>query len=254
MRGSSVRGFSVRGSSVRGSSRATSTLLSLVTAVAVLTIVVGGTLVVVEDAFRDRERGDAERAVALQASERLVAADGPIADRPNVVNQSALATLSAADLRTVGASDRFRMAVTVDGSRRATVGDPETGHVVRRIVLVERTERVERQPPLAAQEGYEVTLPVRTDSLELTLEPPAGTTVTTVRSEGRVVLHDESGLAGTHALETARYDTLRLTFETTGPLADGDVSVAYETTTREKALLAVTVDDARRSRTGGEAA
>lgn len=234
--------------------RATSTLLSLVTAIAVLTVVTGGTLIVVEDAFRDTERGDAERAVALQASERLVATDGPIAERPNVVNESRLEALNESDLRAVAASDRFRTAVSVDGVEQASVGDPGPGHVVRRIVLLEQTERVEREPPVTTQEGYEVTLPVRTDEIELTVDPPPETAVTTVRSDGRVVLQNESGLAGTHELRTARYDTLRLTFETTGPLDDGDVAVAYGATTRERAVLAVTVDDRQSTRAGGEAA
>lgn len=234
--------------------RAMSTLLSLVTAVAVLTIVTGGTLVVVEDAFRDTERGDAERAVALQASERLVAADGPIAQRQNVLENDSLAVLNESDLRSLGASDRFAMAVTVDGTQRAAVGDPGPGHVIRRIVLVERTQRVQRTPTVSAQEGHEVTLPVRTEGVELTLDPPESTTVTAVRSDGGVVLQNESGLAGTHEIATARYSTLHLTFETEGAITTGDVEVEYSATSHEKAVLAVTVDDATVARTGGEAA
>jgi hypothetical protein len=97
--------------------RGLSTLLSLVAAITVVTIAFAGTMVIVEDAFRETRRGDAERAVAIQASDRLVAAGGSIGEAPNVVNVSELAALSAADLRQIGASDRFAMAVAVDGTR-----------------------------------------------------------------------------------------------------------------------------------------
>lgn len=234
--------------------RAMSTLLSLVTAIAVLTVVTGGTLIVVEDAFRETERGDAERAVALQASERLVAADGPVADSPNLLQSDGLDDLNESDLRGLGASDRFAMAVSVDGTRRADVGNPGTGHVIRRIVLVEHTQRVQRTPPVSAQEGHEVTLPVRTEQIGLALDPPNGTTVTAVRSDGRVVLENGSGLAGTHEFATAQYSTLHLTFDTEGPLRTGDVEVEYSATSREKAILAVTVDDATTASAEGEAA
>lgn len=234
-----------------GSARGLSTLLSLVTAVAVLTVVTAGALIVVEDAFRETQRGDGERAVAIQVSDRLVAPAGPIAERPNVLDAEALDALSADDLRALAAGERFEVAVALDGERRAAVGDPRTGHVVRRIVLVQRSERVERTPPVSTS-GSDVTLPVRTDAIEVTIDAPANTTVTTVRSDGRVVLHDPAGLNGTHSVETARYDTLRLAFEGEGPLETGDVEIAYESTSREKAVLAVTVDDTRSATWGGE--
>lgn len=235
------------------SARGLSTLLSLVTAIAVLTVVTAGTLIVVEDAFRDTQRGDASRAVAIQVSDRLVAPDGPIADRPNVLDAEAVDALAEDDLEALDASDRFAVAVALDGERLASVGDPRAGHVVRRIVLVERSQRVTRTPPVSAGTGHEVTLPVRTDAVNLTLDPPAGTNVTTVRSDGRVVLHDPDGLEGTYRVRTARYDTLRFAFETDGgQLSTGDVAVAYESTSREKAILAVTVSDRTSARPGGE--
>lgn len=235
-----------------GSARALSTLVSLVTAVAVLTVVTAGALIVVEDAFRETQRGDGERAVAIQISDRLVASAGPMAERPNVLDAAALDALSEADLRALGAGERFDVAVAVDGERRVAVGDPRSGHVVRRIVLIERSERVERAPPVSTRAGDDVTLPVRTDEIEVTIEPPANATVTTVRSDDRVVLHDPAGLNGTYSVETARYDTLRLAFEGDGALETGDVVIAYESTTREKAVVAVTVDDTRSATWGGE--
>lgn len=235
----------------RRSSRGMSTLLSLVTAITVLTIVLSGTLIVVEDAFRESQRDDVERAVAIQTSDRLVSAGGPIADRSNVVNASALSGLDAAALRALGAGDRFEVAVALDGDRLVAVGEPAGGHVVRRIVLVERTERVTRTPTLGGAD--EATLPVRTDAVELTLTPPANTTVTAVGANGRVVLANPSGLAGTHTIETARYETLTLSFPANGTLDTGDVTVAYGATNRERAMLAVTVDDTAATPRGASA-
>ncbi|GAB3690825.1 hypothetical protein GCM10028857_27590 [Salinarchaeum chitinilyticum] len=236
--------------SLFGDDRGLSTILSLVAAITVVTITFAGTMVIVEDAFRDTRRGDAERATAIQASDRLVAAGGPIAVSQNVLDADELDSLSAADLRQVGATDRFAMAVAVDGERVAAVGDPHTGHVVRRIALVQSTERVERTPVLSGTDPG-VTLPVRTDEVELTIAPPANTTVTEVRSGGRVVLEDAGGLTGTFSVDTSPYRTLSLDFETTGPLETGDVAIAYDATNSERIVLSVTVDDTQRASGGG---
>lgn len=231
--------------------RGLSTLLSLVAAITVVTIAFAGTMVIVEDAFRETRRGDAERAVAIQASDRLVAAGGSIGEAPNVVNVSELAALSAADLRQIGASDRFAMAVAVDGTRVASVGDPGEGHVVRRIALVQSSERAERTPTIVGGNDPSLTVPVRTETVELTIDPPVNTTVTEVRSDGRVVLADPAGLDGTYDVETSRFRTLAFEFETSGPLATGDVTVAYRSTERERVILAVTVDDQGSAGGGG---
>lgn len=227
----------------RQADRGLSTIIALVTAITVLTIAVAGTMVIVEDAFRGTERGDAERAVAVGASERLVAADGPAATAPNVLDDAALANLTAADLRAAGASDRFALAVAVDGDRVAAVGEPQGGTTIRRIVMVRTAERVERTPSVVGGADPSLTLPVRTRSVELTLDPPPGTNVTAVRSGDRVVLLDGAGLSGTYRIETSPYRTLALDFETDGPLATGNVTVAYRSTNRERAILRVHADD-----------
>lgn len=239
-----------RGTRVR-TDRGLSTLLSLVTAIAVLTITLAGTMVIVEDAFRDSVRDDAERAVAIQAADRLVAVDGPVADGQNVLNASRLATLAEPDLRAVGASDRFGMAVAVDGERVEAVGDPDGGTTVRRIALVADRQPVTRTPALGGRTDPTVTLPVRTDRLTLRIDPPPGVDVTGVRSGDRLVLQNASGLAGEHRIHPSPYRTLSLGFETTGPLSTGDVELVYGATDRERVTLAVTVDDTGRRAAGG---
>jgi len=87
-----------------------------------------------------------------------------------------------------------------------------------------------------------VTLPRRTDRADLRLRPPANTTVTTVRANERVVLHDESGLEGRYTVSLSRHRTVDLRFDASGPLSRGNVTVTYYPTETRKATLGVTVD------------
>lgn len=227
--------------SVRRDDCGTSTLLALVAALVVLTTVLTGVLVLVEDGFQDAQRDDGERAVAIAASERLVGADGPVASRPNVVERDALESLNESDFREIGAGDGYAMTVAVDGDEVAAIGDFDRGTTIRRVVSIEDHERVERSPRVATLDGHEVTVPVRTDSVDVTIEPSTTGNVTAVRINDRVVLHDEDGLTGTFDLDVSRYETVTLTFAVEGNLAEGDVTVGYRTTTRERAILEVTV-------------
>lgn len=118
-------------------------------------------------------------------------------------------------------------------------GDPSGGATVERIVLVRSRERVSVTPPL---DTGAVTLPRRTDRVTLEVDPPAGTTVRTVRANDRVVLHDPAGLDGRYTVDTSRYATVRLAFEARGPLGRGDARVTYYPAETTKATLEVTVD------------
>lgn len=220
--------------------RAQANLLSLVVALVLLSTALVASIAVVDAAFTTGERDATERAVAAGASERLVAPDGPIADRENVLNESRIAAFDDEALaeELPAASDRA-IAVRLDDEQVAAVGQPDRGTTVRRVVLVEATESVERAPDLPTDR---TTVPVRTEQVELTIQP-ANTTVETVRVNDRVVLHDEGGLAGDYEIRTSRYETATLAFEGNGTLETGDVQLRYQVTTARKALLAVTVDE-----------
>lgn len=221
-------------------SRAQSNLLALAAALVALSVALVAAVAIVDAAFATGERDATERAVASTTAERLVAADSPIADRQNVLNETAVASFDDEELATALPTSANRsIAVSIDDDRIAAVGEPTRGTTIRRVVLLESTEWVERTPTLSAQE---TTVPVRTDRVELTIAPTTGT-IETVRVNDRVVLHDEDGLDGPYGIDTSRYETATLRFEGDGTLGSGDLTLGYEVTTDRKALLSVTVDE-----------
>lgn len=82
----------------------------------------------------------------------------------------------------------------------------------------------------------------------MTVDPPPETTVETVRVDGRIVLHDETGLDGDFDIALARHGNATVTVEADGELSEGTVAIAYETPAHEPAVLAVTA----RERRGGD--
>jgi hypothetical protein len=220
--------------------RGQSNLLAVAMAMLTLTAATGLGLALADAAFVGGQRHADERRVAVALSERLVAPSSPLTARRNVLNASAVdefdATALDAGFRVVG--DRA-VRLRLDDRTIAERGEPTASWTVRRIVLVQRRERVTRTPSLASDDG--VTLPRRTPRVRLTVDPPSATTVETVRVDGRVVLRNESGLDGTFTVETSRLETVRLTFEASGPLPRGAVQLAYYPATTTKATLEVTV-------------
>lgn len=192
-------------------------------------------------ALRDADRPALQRQAAAALSDRLVGADAPVTARANVVNASALSTLTATDLRDrYGLSADAAVRVTLDDRTLVSAGDPGGGSTVDRIVLVERRDARTLTPSFDGARS--VTLPRRTPRVTLTLRPPPNATVRTVRVDGRVRLHDPSGLNGTYEIPVSTLETARIRFVATGPLAGDDVTVGYYPSRTEKARLGVTVD------------
>lgn len=201
-----------------------------------------GTLVA-DDAFRGETREADERRLATGLSERLVSADGPLTARANVLNETAATNLTGSAFESLFPAARDRaVRVSLDGDTLVRTGDVEGGTTVRRIVLVERERPVTTTPSLGAGRNQTVTLPRRTSRVTLSLSPPNGTTVTTVRTNGRVALHDEAGVEGTETVAVSRFETTTLSFEASDPLPDGSVAVTYYPPRTRKAVLEVTVD------------
>lgn len=224
-------------------SRGQANMPALLVALLALTTVAGIGTLVADDAFSGETRDADERRIATALSERLVSADGPLADRSNVLNESGVASLTAAEFESLFpvAADRA-VRVALDDETLVRTDTVDGGTTVRRIVLVERREAVTITPSLGSNREQSVTLPRRTENVTVALSPPDGTTIETVRANGRVVLHDESGLSGTETFDVSRYETTRLTFEATDRLPDGSVTVTYYPAQTRKAVLAVTVD------------
>lgn len=224
------------------SARAQTNLPALAVALLVLTTTVGLGMALADRAFGSADRQPDERRVAVALSERLVSPDGPLTTRANVLNGTAVDALTTQRLRSqfpvVG--DR---AVRVRLDNRTLVDDGPTagGTTVRRIVLVRRAEPRQYEPRFAATNG--TTLPRRTDQVRLTVQTPPRTALDTVRANGRVVLHNQSGLAGNFTVAVSRFETTRLSFTANRSLSQGDVVVTYVPARTTKATLEVTVGD-----------
>jgi len=210
--------------------KAQANLPALAIALLVLSTTTGLAVVIADGAFASAQRDATERATATAIADRLVAADGPVADRRSVLNDSRLTADTIADVVPSGTDVR----VAIDGRVRFERGDP-SGPTARRLVLVAERQRVTLQPPLAVGT---VTLPRRSPRATIRIDPTAD--VSTVRANDRVVLHDPDGLTGRHDVPLSRYETTTLRFE--GEVEDGDVAVTYYPRRTTKGRLEVTVD------------
>lgn len=211
-------------------------LLSLVAALVGLTLLLAGSLVVVEGIFTGAEHDAGERATALTVSEGLV--DGEHAKRSNVLSPASVDEINTETLRELGADERHAIGVRIDGESVAAVGDPTDGTTVRRIVMLERTERVEEHPG-----SDDVTLPSGVDSATVRVDSGSRATIETVRVDGRVVLHDPGGLDGRFTVDVPRQENATMSVEADDRLTEDEIVVTYEHPTREPAVLAVTAAD-----------
>lgn len=220
------------------SSRAQTTLPAVGVALVLLTLVTALGLGLADSAIASAERTPDERRVAAATAERLVAADGPIADRANLLNGSRVDRFDGATLRGAApATAGYAVEVRLGDDAVATTGDAAAGTTIRRLVLVARTETRTLKPGTRR-----VTLPRRATGATVTFSPGNGTAVRTMRVNGQVRLHNDSGLRGTFAVELTPYRTTRIEFQTPSRITVGAVQIAYETPRTTKTTLSVTVD------------
>lgn len=217
-------------------------LLSLVVALVALVAATGLAVFVADSALLAGQRPAAERGTAVSLSERLVAADSPVTTRANVVDSAAVDRLPDRFDDAFPVANGSAVRLTLGGRTVFERGDPDGGTTIRRVVLVENRTPTTVAPPLPAASNRSVTLPRRTDRLTVAVDPPNGTTVTTVRVDGRVVLHDPSGIDGEYTVPVSRYETASVRVVATGPLPAGSVAITYYPATTRKAVLGVTVD------------
>lgn len=213
--------------------RGQANLLSLAVALTALVSATTLGLVIADGALAGADREPIERRAAVAAAERLVSADATTV-RENVLDGDAVAGLSPSDLDALAPPVTNRsIRVRLGGETVLERGDP-TGATVERVVLV--AERTTRSRSVAVGDGDDLTLPRRTDRVVLTFA--AGSTVETVRANGRIVLHEPGGLVGQFVVEPSRYETVTLAFE------GGTAQLAVESRPlrTEKATLRVTVD------------
>lgn len=223
----------------RGRDRAQVSLPALAVALLVLTTVAGLGIALAEGAFAGADRDPGERRVAVALSERLVSADVPLTTRANVLNASRVANLTVDRLqnRYPVVGDR-PVRVRLDNRTLVASGTPAGGVTVRRIVIVRETQIRTYAPSFASPT---TTLPRRTDRVTLAIDPARTTAVESVRANGRVVLHNTSGLRGTFTVDTSRFETATLAFEANRTLSRGDVRVTHYPAETTKATLVVVV-------------
>lgn len=221
--------------------RAQTSLPSLAVALVLLTVVTGLALTIADGTLTRHDRSPNEQRLAAATAERLVATEGPLAARANVLNATRIGAFDRSRLvRTVPPARNATVTVSLNGSRLASTGTPDGGTTVRRLVLVER--RTTRTVTPNVTGAGAVTLPRRTDTATITISPPPGTEIWTVRAQNRVVLHNRSGLAGTFTVSLIPYETTTLRFEGAGAVPTGSVTVTYAPPRTTKATVAVTVD------------
>lgn len=212
--------------------RAQANLPVVAVALVVLTAVTGMTVAMAEGAYLSADRDAGERAAAVSAADRLVAADADHTRRANVLDAPALANLTAADLATLAPETAdASVRVRVGDDRLIERGDPRGGTTMRRIALVAETDSWRGETTTAP--GDELTVPRRTDSV--TFEASGG--VETIHVNDRLVAHEPSENE-TIPVEVSRYETITVTADGEG----GAVSVETSPETTEKAVVVVTVD------------
>lgn len=231
----------MRGTRNESGGRGQTGLPALAVALLVLTMVTGIGLAMGDSAIRSADREPADRRVAVSLAAGLVAPESPLTERANVVNGSELSTFDERRLRSAfPVTDDTPVTVELDGEPVADTGETGDGTTIRRLVIVEERSSETIEPALGWRRT--VTLPHRGYRATLTLTPPAGTNVTTVRANDRVVLHDESGLSGSYEISLSRFETTTLRFSADGPLPRGSVEIEYGAIRSRKATLAVTAD------------
>lgn len=192
-------------------------------------------------AFGSAERSALERQSAAGVSEALVSADAPVTRAENILDESKLETLDTTTLHErYGLPAESSVRVALDDDVLAQRGEPTESVRVERLVLVEKM--TERTLTPALEETRTITLPRRTANATLHLDPPENTTVRTVWSNDRVVLRNDSGLAGSFEISLSKMETAQLRFDAIGELPEGSVQVTYYPTTTRKATLSVIVD------------
>lgn len=221
--------------------RAQTTLPALGVALLLLTAALVVAVVTADAALRGADRPALDRKAAVGLSDALVRAEAPITTRANVANATRLADLTVADLRgRYGLARDAAVRLTLGDRTLVSAGDPAGGVTVDRIVLVERRETRTLRPAL--DRSRTVTLPRRSPTVTLSLDPPPNTTLRTVRANGRVRLHNTSGLTGRYEVSLSTTRTARLRFDAVGPLSNDSVHIRYRPAVTEKARLGVTVD------------
>jgi hypothetical protein len=215
--------------------RAQSNLLSVAVAVVLLVTATGLSVAVADDALVRADRDPLARHAAAATADRLVATGSPTTRRANVLRGARVANLTAANVDALAPPARGSpLAVRLDGRTLVARGSP-AGPTVRRHVRVARTERVTETYEAG---GTRVVVPAGVDRVDVRVRSGPNTTLSTVRADGRPVLHDPDGLAGAATVRLSPRGPTTLRASTAG---NATVRVAYDRVRTRPATLEVRV-------------
>ncbi|WP_248897845.1 DUF7263 family protein [Haloplanus halobius] len=211
--------------------------------VVALTLLTGATVVgvtIADASLASADRDPTEQRAANAVADRLIAADAPTTLRANTLDAAVIETLNASRLVALvpsAAAGTFRVAL--DGTTLVERGEPGTGTTVRRGVLV--ASRMSAGSTMNLSQGATEQVPSRVDRVAVSIDPGPNTTVRTVYANGRVVLHDDAGLATTAAVHLSRYEPTTIRVDASQN-ATGEVRLTYRRVRVDERTLVVTVD------------
>jgi hypothetical protein len=173
--------------------QAQTTLPAVAVALVLLTGVTALGLAMADTAIVGADRTPDERRVAAGTADRLVAADGPLGTRSNVVNESRVDTFDSTTLAEVApATEEYATEVRLGGDTIAASGDPSGGTTIRRLVSfgmarvrlhnesgLRGTFDIELVPYQTTQLRFQAAGTLADDDVEIVYETPR-TTKTTV--------------------------------------------------------------------------
>ena len=216
-------------------------LPALAIAFVLLTSTVVAGVVLADSALSTAERPALEQQTAMTLSDQLVDERASHTVRENVLVSTTPDLLDERVLRNAyKVPDDADVSIRIDGETVVETGPVSGGTTVERIVLVERRTHETIDPDF--ERSRTVTLPRRTSTATLTIDPPRAATVQRVYANDRVVLANEDGLEGTFDVSLSPFATTTLYFDAVGVLDDETVRIEYEPPETRKALLQVTVD------------
>lgn len=222
--------------------RAQANLLALAAALVVVTGATSAALLVAGGAIQAGTDEPQERVLARGITDRLLAADGPLARADGTLNATLLAAFDDADLQALlPAGSDAAVRVRLGDRVIASTGTVSAGTQVTRLVRVVRYRPVTRIPDLVANDTRRSSSVLRAAHwIDIEINESAGA-VQTVWIDDRMVLHDPDGINGTHRISVADSGEHEVRFGATH-VADEMVELR---TVRQEVLLTrvvVTVD------------
>ena len=222
--------------------RGQANLLGFAAAIVVVATVTVTGVALASDALADADRQPETTHAAARLATHLIAADADHTRDRNVLRAAPTENLTATGLDAAVPPVRGRpVSVTLGGDTiverdgddaRSADGSVRVERRVRVARAVDRTRRVD-----LADRGL-VTLSDHTGRLTIRIDTTR--TVRTVRADGRVVLHDRSGLSGRYVVSVPEVRPLTVGFESEGD-GSGTVRVSWTATNASVEELVVSV-------------